>query len=198
VTRHRVGSSSRNSLSVQSLVCANGTARMGQAVPLCRWPFPRLCGFPAPQSAGCRSSDLRDPLFGFRVPPESYPVTPGRKATARRHLSWTLAPFSTCRNRRSTSLRAMPDPLCFASRVWLPSWRLAPFGPWPVLFHTGSTHGIHPSKSSSCRVSERCRPKAPTCRFPCRCSRCRNVGPARQAAASGLCPRQKCHATLWV
>jgi len=39
-------------------------------------------------------------------------------------------------------------PLRSAFRVWLPSWRFAPNDPQPVIFRTGSAHGIHPSKLS--------------------------------------------------
>jgi hypothetical protein len=49
------------------------------------------------------------------------------------------------KNRRST-LRGFAFPLRSAFRVWLPSWRFPPFGPVPVLFRTGSAHGIHPSE----------------------------------------------------
>jgi hypothetical protein len=42
---------------------------------------------------------------------------------------------------------SLPHSLRSAFRVWLPSWRFAPFDPWPVLFRTGSALGIHPSES---------------------------------------------------
>jgi hypothetical protein len=40
----------------------------------------------------------------------------------------------------------LPSPLRSARRVWLPSRRLAPSEPVPVLFHTGGALGIHPSE----------------------------------------------------
>jgi hypothetical protein len=46
------------------------------------------------------------------------------------------------------SPRASPDPLRSACRVWLPSWRLTPSEPVPVLFHTGGALGICPSELS--------------------------------------------------
>jgi len=61
---------------------------MGSAIPLCRWPLPRLCGFP---STGCRrrrlSFQLR-PLFelvlSFRVLPGcTYPAATASAVTAR-------------------------------------------------------------------------------------------------------------------
>jgi hypothetical protein len=42
----------------------------------------------------------------------------------------------------------LPNPLRSARRVWLPSRRLAPSEPVPVLFHTGGALGIHPSELS--------------------------------------------------
>jgi hypothetical protein len=39
-----------------------------------------------------------------------------------------------------------PHPPSSAFRVWLPSSRLTPSKPAPVLFHTGSALGIHPSE----------------------------------------------------
>jgi hypothetical protein len=51
---------------------------MGWVIPLCRWPFPRLCGFPFIGQHRPRLGDLANPLFGFHLPPEynaraSYP-----------------------------------------------------------------------------------------------------------------------------
>jgi hypothetical protein len=39
------------------------------AIPLCRWPFPRLCGFSTPGRAGNVKPPVH-PLVEFRVPPE--------------------------------------------------------------------------------------------------------------------------------
>lgn len=41
---------------------------------------------------------------------------------------------------------SVPSPLRSAFRVWLPSGRLSPAEPQPVLFHTSRAHGIHPSE----------------------------------------------------
>jgi len=43
-----------------------------------------------------------DPLFEFHLPVESCSTKPSRSAAAKRLLSWTFAPFSTCQDRRST------------------------------------------------------------------------------------------------
>jgi hypothetical protein len=70
------------------------TAVIGLAIPLCRWPFPRLCGFPSSDRAGHVKQSVR-PLVEFRLPPESRPTQPSLPAEADRLLSWAFAPFST-------------------------------------------------------------------------------------------------------
>jgi hypothetical protein len=70
---------------------------IGSAVPLCRWPFPRLCGFPSPGRADHVKRPVH-PLFEFRVPPESCPTSPSPPATAGKHLSWAFAPYSARRS----------------------------------------------------------------------------------------------------
>jgi hypothetical protein len=70
------------------------TALIGFAIPLCRWPFPRLCGLPSPG----RASHVKRPVhphFEFRLPPECCPTQPSSPAAAGQHLSWASAPFST-------------------------------------------------------------------------------------------------------
>jgi hypothetical protein len=59
----------------------------------------------------------------------------------------------------------------------------------PVLFHTGSALGIHPSElSPPARYPARFRQEGPTYRFARRCSRRRSDGPAQRAAVPGLRP----------
>jgi hypothetical protein len=86
-----------------------------------------------------------EPLFGFRSPPEYYPADPSRPAAASQHLSWAFVPFSTP-GLGGPLLAGLPSPLRSARRVWLPSRRLTPSEPVPVLFHTGGALGIHPSE----------------------------------------------------
>jgi hypothetical protein len=86
-----------------------------------------------------------EPLFGFRSPPEYYPADPSRPAAASQHLSWAFVPFSTPGLGGPLSA-GLPSPLRSARRVWLPSRRLTPSEPVPVLFHTGGALGIHPSE----------------------------------------------------
>jgi hypothetical protein len=71
-----------------------GTAFIGSVVPVCRWPFPRLSGFPTTSRADYVKQPVH-PLFEFRVPPESCPTSPSQPAAANRLLSWAFVPFST-------------------------------------------------------------------------------------------------------
>jgi len=74
--------------------------------------------------------------------------------------------------RRSTQHGLCLSPLRSACRVWLPSGRLTPFGPQPVMFRTGGAPGIHPSELSPlARFPPRFRAEAPTYRFSRRLSR---------------------------
>jgi hypothetical protein len=77
------------------------TAVIGWAIPLCRWPFPRLCGFPSSGHADYVKQPAH-PLFEFRVPPESCPAQPSPPAAAGERLSWALFPYSA---------RGLGDPL---------------------------------------------------------------------------------------
>jgi len=85
-------------------------------------------------------------------------------------LSWTLLPCST-RGIEDPLAADFTCPLRSARRVWLPSRRLTPFDPVPVLFRTGGAHGIRPSEPSpSARYRRRFRRDEPTCRSSCRFS----------------------------
>jgi len=96
------------------------------------------------------------------------------------------------RDRRSTYRRPCQGPLRSARRVWLPSRRLTPSEPAPVLFHTGSALGIRPSElSPPGRYPPRFRAEGPTYRFARRCSRRFRDGPAQRAAVPGLLPFQE-------
>jgi len=77
-------------------------------------------------------------------------------------------------------------PLGCTFRVWLPSWRLTPSGSGPVLFHTGSAHGIHPSELSPLeKASEPFPPQTnPLAVLICEYSRCRSNKPALQTRDS--------------
>jgi len=126
-----------------------------------------------------------NPLFGFRLPLESFPTEPSPPAAAGRLLSWASGPFSTSRIEGPLAA-GFAYPLRSAFRVWLPSWRLTPFGPVPVLFRTGSAPGIHPSEVSPLGKRPGCyHSEGPTYRCTWQCSRRRSAGPARQASVSG-------------
>jgi len=102
------------------------------------------------------------------------------------------------RERKSASQRPCPSRRLSAFRVWLPSWRLSPSAPLPVLFHTGGAHGIHPSElPPPARYPVHLCPEAPTYRLPCRCYRCRKqrAGPTGRGfwafALAGVPGRQR-------
>ena len=104
------------------------------------------------------SSNLTFPL-------ECYPATPTRPPQRPSSLMGFTS-LQHLRNSRST-LRGLAGPLRSAFRVWLPSWRLAPSNPAPVLFHTGGAPGIHPSEvSSPARFRQSFDWEEPTYRWP--------------------------------
>jgi hypothetical protein len=88
------------------------------------------------------------PLFEFRSPSESCPTRPSLPAETDKHLSWALLPYSTRRLGDPLATELAVRPLRSALRVWLPSRRLTPSEPRPVLFHTGGAHGIRPAELS--------------------------------------------------
>jgi hypothetical protein len=118
------------------------------------------------------------------------------QSLAQRNLARRSQPADTSHGLSFPSAHAGPEvhlhgqcrcPLRSASRVWLPSGRLTPSEPLPVLFHTGGALGIYPSElSPSGRYPPRFRGEGPTYRSTRRYSRRRNGGPAQRAAVSGL------------
>lgn len=61
-----------------------------------------------------------DPLFEFHLPLESCPTKPSRPTAVSQLLSWTFTPFSTCKRRRSTLVRALPARLVTPSGFGYP------------------------------------------------------------------------------
>jgi len=88
-----------------------------------------------------RLSFQPNPLFEFRLPPESYPVTPSRQAAARQPLSWTSLPFSA-QGIEGPRFAGFACPLRSAFRVWSPSWRLTPFDPCRFYFAPAALLGF--------------------------------------------------------
>jgi hypothetical protein len=80
-------------------------ARIGSAIPLCRWPFPRLCGIPDSRAAPFTVKRAVQPLFELRAPSRVWPTLSSRAAEASRLLSWAFDPYSTFEARRSTVRR---------------------------------------------------------------------------------------------
>jgi hypothetical protein len=137
---------------------------MGSTIPLCRWPFPRLCGFSTTGRAGrFNSRYVLSSSFAFL------------QSLAQRCLAGRPQPASTSHGLSLPSAHQGSEvhccgrcrrPLSFACRVWLPSWRLTPSEPVPALFHAGGAHGIHPSElSPHGRYPPRFRGEAPTYRL---------------------------------
>jgi hypothetical protein len=159
---------------------------MGSAIPLCRWPFPRLCGFPSEGWPGAFQRPVKSPLVEFRLPPEYYPVGPSRSAAAGQLLSWAFGPFSTCRNRRSTDrelagltrlrLQGLVTLLTVYSLRFLDGSVSHRQHSWDLPFGAVLSTGI---RSVSVRIN-------PPTVSPAVVSLCRSTGPARQAAVPGF------------
>jgi hypothetical protein len=80
------------------------------------------------------------------LPQSIRPANPSRRAAAHQLLSWAFIPYSTLRDGRST-FRGLCLARCVPSSGFgYPRDGLRPSRPWPVLFRTGSAHGIHPSE----------------------------------------------------
>ncbi len=106
-----------------------------------------------------------DPLFEFHLPLESCPTKPSRPTAVSQLLSWTFAPFSTCKSQRSTCCG-----LCLPARLRLQGLvtLLAPYSLWlraGFVSHRqrswDSPFGAFPSRKGIQAVSD---PNQPACR----------------------------------
>jgi hypothetical protein len=156
--------------------------------------FSRPCGFSQQAFAGNARTIPVMPLVGFRVPPESYPVEPGRTAPQKRQSTAPLLSFG--------SLQHMSDPrihtrgLTSPASVRLQGLTTLLTGSAPralaglVSCRQRSWDLSHPSEPSPSRRYPRPLRLAgePACRFSDRCARtCRNrCRPDRPTAASRL------------
>jgi hypothetical protein len=130
------------------------------------------------------------PLFEFGLRLEPFPTNPSRPCRSVANSSLGLCFPSALEDSEIHSLRVGAYPLRSARRVWLPSRRLTPSEPLPVLFHTGGALGIFPSELSPlARLPKRFRigrthlPFSPALLPPPE-----GFGPARRASVSGLRP----------
>jgi hypothetical protein len=130
--------------------------------PIAPLAFPRPYGLPAPDVAESLSKKAANPLFEFRLPPESFPVAPS-PPRCRDNVAcpspglW----FPSAHSRLGGPLTAgLPHPLRSAFRVWFPSWRFTPPGPAPALFRADSAPGIRPFGASPSRKVSRVFPRA--------------------------------------
>jgi hypothetical protein len=79
----------------------------------------------------------------FRVSPSNtYPTAAAARSS---HGLWVPTAHGRI---RGPLLAGESRPLSSTFRVWSPSWRFTPSNPGPVLFRTGSAHGIRPSEVS--------------------------------------------------
>jgi len=158
--------------------------------PISPSAFPRPYGLPKPRAAGCLFKRPIATLFEFRLPPECFPVPPSR--SGRRNDRFSNSPglrFPSAHPRLGGPLVAgLPRPLRFAFRVF--STLLTVYSPrvraGPVSCRQRSwdlTLRSVPLSKGTPDVSAR---DEPTCRFTCRYSLGRILGPDRQAPAPGL------------
>jgi hypothetical protein len=153
-----------------------------------RYAVGRFLGFAVFPRAGPEDTVKRprEPLFGFRSPPEYYPADPSRPAEAGRLLSWASTSLQHAQTRRST-YHGLASPATFRPQGLVTlSAAYSLRAPAGFLSHRrrswDSPFGAFPSH----KVSTRLREEGPTYRFSCRFYRCRSTEPARQAAVSGL------------
>jgi hypothetical protein len=125
------------------------------------------------------------------LPQSIHPANPSRRAAAHQLLSWAFIPYSTSRDGRST-FRGLCLAHCVPpSGFGYPRDGLRPSRPWPVLFRTGSAHGIHPSELPPLkRYSTRFRAGQPTYCFTRLYTLCRGIGPAGRPQFLGISPFQ--------
>jgi hypothetical protein len=92
--------------------------------------------------------ELRGAFRRVQPPSRASVLIPSRnRLTDRDSSHGLLLPYSTC-GIEGPGAKGLPADRVYARRVWLPSRRFAPFDASPVLFRTGSAHGIHPSELS--------------------------------------------------
>jgi len=139
--RHRLVILSWNSLPVQSVAPVDVSAYWfaDPTVPLGQ--FPRLCGFPVNRVGRLVRNQPAQSSRRVHVPPESVPSNPSRLSQQDRRLSWASAPLSTW-GLEGPLFAGLACPLCSAFRVWLPSWRFAPFEPCQPCFRSAALMGL--------------------------------------------------------
>jgi hypothetical protein len=161
---------------------------IGSTHPLCRWPFPRLCGFPSSACAedSYATSRRRSSDLAFL---QSYIVRPSSPTVAGKLLSGAFVPFSTS-GLGGPPYAGLPCPLRSALRVWLPSRRFAPSKVRAGLISYRQRSWDSPCGASSSRkVSGAFLPGSTHMPFfPSVFPSAGADRPAQRAAASGLLP----------
>jgi hypothetical protein len=154
---------------------------MGWMGPLCRWPFPRLCGLPSAGFAGHVQATGRalSTSFAFLQSLPSRTLA-GRPQSA--DTSHGLCFPSAHQGSKIHLPRALPARYGPPSGFGYPLDGFRPSIPCRFCFTPAALMGFYPSEPSPLeRYPRRFRPKAPTYRFPCRCSR----SPRRRAGPTG-------------
>jgi hypothetical protein len=170
------------------LTCRRIT-RIGWMIPLCRWPFPRLCGLSAAKLRWSLFSVQSSPLFELRLPLEYYPTKPCQ--TLPKQILAPLMGFGSLQHMKGrrfadtgTPARHVPP-----SGFGYPLGGLHPSIPCRFCFAPAALLGFTlRSVPLSKGIRGRYRPDGPTCRSTCRCSRRRSSRPAQQAPVPGFQP----------
>jgi hypothetical protein len=117
---------------------------MGLELPLCRWPFPRLCGFPSVHWAGeVNQRPILSSSFGLRI--GRYPVHPSRPGRSRPAPPWSFPALQHIKPRGSTA-RGFCLPATFRPQGLVTlSAAYSPRGPAGSIY-AGGAPGLRPSE----------------------------------------------------
>jgi len=117
---------------------------MGWKLPLCRWPFPRLCGFSSVHWAG---EVIQRPILSssFRLRLGHYPANPSRPGRSRPAPPWSFLALQHIKPRGSTG-RGFYLPATFRPQGLVTlSTVCSPRGPAGSIY-AGGALGLHPSE----------------------------------------------------
>jgi hypothetical protein len=140
---------------------------MGSAIPLCRWPFPRLCGVPSPGFAGHRSASRRTLSSSFAflqsITQQILAGLPQRASSSHGLLVPTAHKASKVHLPQALPARYVPS-----SGFDYPLDGLLPSIPRRLCFAPAALMGFALRSVSLGRYPPRFHRDEPTCRFSCR------------------------------